>query len=188
MNDARFDASVVPLCVDMDGTLLRTDALIEGLVDKVRNFSNWASLVGLFFGNRAQLKSTVAETSNIDIPYLPLNSAFLEFLKTEHQRGRPLILVTAADERVAKAVAAHIGLFEAVIASDGNLNLKGPAKARRLIEELGAGKFSYAGNSRADLDVWKVAHSAVFVNVSESVKRQLPKRSNAPGCAGAAPN
>jgi phosphoserine phosphatase len=54
------------------------------------------------------------------------------------------------------------------LASDGQHNLKGSAKAVLLRQLFPAG-FIYAGDSKADLSVWKHARGVVLVNARKSV-------------------
>jgi 4-hydroxybenzoate polyprenyltransferase len=166
----------LPLCVDLDGTLLRTDTLVESLVALVRQnfFSIGAILLALLRG-RARFKAWVAERLVLDITSLPLNQAVLDWLRSEYEAGRPLVLVTAADSRVAKAVADHTGLFSEVLASNGSRNLKAAAKAEVLVSRFGRHGFDYAGNARADLPVWRVARRAIVVGTPglQQVARQV---------------
>ena len=73
--------------------------------------------------------------------------------------GRKLVLATAADQRVAQAVADFLDLFDEVIASDGERNLKGEAKAAALVARFGMRGFSYVGNDSCDLAVWRAAQA-----------------------------
>ena len=145
----------VPLCVDLDGTVIRTDLVWESLVRLLRrNPLYLAALPFWWLRGRAWLKRRIAERTGVDVAGLPCNQSFLEFLRGERRQGRQVCLVTASDERLAGAVAAHLGLFTEVLASDGRTNLRGRAKAARLVERFGEGGFDYAGNSSVDLPVW----------------------------------
>lgn len=112
---------------------------------------------------RARFKAWMADRVHLDVAGLPLNVELADWLRTERAGGRRLVLVTAADRRIADAVAAHTGLFDEVMASDGNHNLKASAKAAALVERYGQGGFDYVGNASADLPVWRVAREAVVV-------------------------
>ena len=101
---------------------------------------------------------------------LRYNAALLELLWAERARGRRIWLVTAADRRIADAVAAHVGLFAGVLASDGAHNLKGTAKLAALRQRFPSG-FDYAGNSTADLVLWRAARHAIVVNAPRRLIR-----------------
>ena len=138
----------VPLCVDLDGTLLNTDMLWESLKAVTRQ-RPWCALwfpVWLLQG-RAHLKRQVAARAEVNIAALPFHRGFLEFLKSEKARGRKLILATASDQAIADQLAARFGLFDEVLASNGQRNLRGEAKAALLVERFGLRGFDYAGNS-----------------------------------------
>lgn len=158
-----------PLCVDLDGTLIRSDMLIEGVLASVTTALLYRAVLGLRSGNRAEFKRAVAASSQFDPALLPYNDRLLAFLREQKELGRRLVLVTAADTTVAHRIATHLGLFEEVLASDGSRNLKGQHKCKALIERFGQGGFSYVGDSRADLHVWRAARTGVLVNTRPAV-------------------
>lgn len=160
----------VPLCVDLDGTLLNTDMLWESLKDVARK-RPWCVLLFPFWfvRGRACLKQQVAARAQVDVATLPFHRGFLEFLKQERARGRKLILTTASDRVIAEKVSARFGLFDEVLASDGQRNLRGLAKAALLIGRFKERGFDYAGNSEVDLQVWPATRCAIVVNGSGSL-------------------
>jgi 4-hydroxybenzoate polyprenyltransferase/phosphoserine phosphatase len=159
----------LPLCVDLDGTLIQTDVLVEGTVAILTNRRLVSQWPRLFAGSRAGLKRNVAALAPLDVSLLPYNRPLLAYLREQKAAGRQLVLATAADQRIAHAVADFLDLFDEVIASDGEHNLKGEAKAAALVARFGVRGFSYAGNDASDLAVWRAAHSAVVVNAPRSV-------------------
>ena len=76
---------------------------------------------------------------------------------------------TASDQVIAGKIAARFGLFDEVLASDGQRNLRGAAKASLLVERFGKRGFDYAGNSPVDLQVWAETRCAIVVNGSEEL-------------------
>lgn len=164
--------TALPLCVDLDGTLVRGDTLVEGMLTLTGSL-RLGALAGALAGGRAGLKARVAALAPPDPALLPYNTALLAWLRTQRAAGRRLVLATAANAAVAQAVAAHLGLFDEVIASSDTRNLKGAAKAQALVERFGAGGFAYAGDSRADLAVWAQAGAAVLVDVAPGVAARV---------------
>ena len=100
---------------------------------------------------------------------LEYHTAFLDWLTGEHARGRTLILATASDRIIAEQVAAHVGLFSDVMASDSQHNLRGKKKAEALIARYGDMKFGYAGNSHHDLPVWEHSGQIIVVNPEKNL-------------------
>lgn len=166
-----------PLCVDLDGTLLATDSLHE-LVVALAGQRPLALLriPGWLAGGRARFKARLAERATLDAARLPYRAAVLEAIRAARAEGRRCVLVTAADRRVAESVAAHLGCFDEVLASDGTSNLKGDAKARQLRERFGTGQFEYLGDAPADLPVWEAAGAASLVAATESLYRRVAAR------------
>jgi 4-hydroxybenzoate polyprenyltransferase len=170
---AASKGNVVPLCVDLDGTLINTDVLWESFVQLLRRNPLYILMVPFWLlRGRAFLKKQIASRAVLDIPALPYNSEFLEFLRSQKKLGRTLILTTAADHQAAERVAGHLGLFSEIIASNGSLNLKGRNKCRILVERFGSKGFDYAGDSKADLSVWEEAREAIVVNANQSLAKQ----------------
>ena len=166
-----------PLVVDLDGTLIRTDLLVESWF-ALLSTAPWrvvGTLAALARG-RAAFKAALAADSVLDIARLPFNEDFLALLRAEHARGRRLYLASAADARFVAAVAGELGLFDGVFASDGTTNLKGAAKARVLCAAFGDHGFDYAGNAESDLDVWQAAGGVVAVNASPALLRTVARR------------
>ncbi len=106
----------------------------------------------------------------------------LAFLRAARAAGRPLVLATATHRHLAEQVAAHLGCFDRVLATDHTVNLAGPAKRDALVHEFGAGGFDYLGDSAADLAVWPSARRGWTVNAPAGVERAAR---DLPGHAGA---
>ena len=160
----------IPLCVDLDGTLIRTDMLWESLVRLLKK--NPLALVAVLLWwtrGRAHLKQQLARRVTVDVTVLPYHEPFLAWLRREKISGRKIVLATASDIAMAKPVADHVGLFDEVFASDGQTNLRNENKRRALAARFGDRAFDYAGNSRDDLGVWCGTHAAVVVNAPRSL-------------------
>jgi len=154
----------VPLCVDLDGTVIYSDLLWESLA-RVMGRRPWLLFVVPFWllSGRAALKQRLAQAVDLDPASLPYNQPLLEWLRAEKHAGRTLVLATAADERLAHSVAQYLGIFDDVIASDGIQNLKAGIKLQRL-ETIVGGPFDYVGNSTADLPLWRKCRKAILSN------------------------
>ena len=115
----------------------------------------------------------MAQGLSLDWAALPYTPEALEYLRGAQAAGRQLVLVSACDRSLAEPIAQHLGLFTEVIASDGQTNLKGEAKAGVLIERFGWGGFDYVGNERADVPVWEAARERLVVNAPPRLLRPL---------------
>jgi 4-hydroxybenzoate polyprenyltransferase len=166
----------LPLCVDLDGTLLRTDVLHEQLLIGVTRWHLLRQLPGWLRQGIARLKRELATAAPLDVASLPYDGALIEYLKQQRKRGRRLVLATAADRQIAEAINRQLGLFDQVIASDGKENLRGAAKAVRLVATFGERRFCYVGNDRSDIVIWQKAAAAVFAHSQERLVRTVGAR------------
>jgi 4-hydroxybenzoate polyprenyltransferase len=165
----------VPLCVDLDGTLIRSDLLIESaLALLAKNPLLIFSMIVWLLHGKAYLKREIACRVEFDASTLPYNQALIEWLQSQRPL-RPIILCTASDSRLAQSVAAHVGLFGDVLASDGVRNLSGRNKAAELIARYGERGFDYVGNASIDLAVWKHAHAAIVIAPRPGLARAAAK-------------
>jgi 4-hydroxybenzoate polyprenyltransferase/phosphoserine phosphatase len=169
--------AAVPLVIDLDGTLVRTDLLHESTLKLLRNRPHLLPLLPLWLaGGKANLKRRIAEHVDIDVSTLPYDEALLEWIRAEREAGRRVVLCTASDETLASKVAQHLGLFDEVLASDGRVNLSAHRKAALLVERFGAGGFDYAGNSRDDVPVWEQARSTILVGAPAGLSARARER------------
>ena len=155
---------VIPLCVDLDGTLTRTDLLVESLLELLKRNPLYVFMcLRWLLRGKGYMKEQIAKRVSIDVDILPYNARLTEFLQTEQQGGRPLYLCTASNEQFAHQVARHFGIFDGVMASNGAHNLRGRNKAEALANRFGEQGFDYCGNDMTDVPVWKRAHAAIVV-------------------------
>ncbi len=167
-------SEAVPLVVDLDGSLIRSDILHESCVQlfalqPLRIFQ----LPGWLARGKAALKTALADAVDLDVSQLPINEMVLDFLRAEKAGGRRIILASASHRRHVQAFAEHLGLFDGILATEGEINLAGACKARKLVEQFGTGGFDYIGDSDADLEVWRHARHAYAVNPSAQLERKL---------------
>jgi len=163
----------LPLCVDLDGTLIHGDLLWECVVLLLKKNPFCLLLAPWWFirGGRANVKRRLAQRASPEPGNIVFNRELLEFLGSERRRGRTLVLATAADQQLAEAVAAHTALFDQVHGSLTGRNLKGRRKAELLISLFGNRGFDYAGNSSADMPIWRLASGAYVVGSEKTAAR-----------------
>ncbi len=171
---------VKPLVLDVDGTFLKTDMLLE-------NF--WAGLgrdplatLGVavrYFREPARLKAELAAIAPIRTDLLPVNPEIADLALRSRVAGREVVFASASDRGLVERLAADYGLSERVFASDGTHNLKGTAKAEALVEAYGEGGFDYAGDSDADMPVWERAENALVVGRVSAARTLTARGHNA---------
>ena len=162
-----------PLCVDLDGTLIATDALWESFLLLLKS-KPWMLLAvpAWYMQGKAKMKRKLVNLVMPNPAALPYRAEVLDYIEQAKVAGRPTILVTASDQHIADGVGEHLSIFDEVIGSDGETNLKGSNKAKLLEERYGKGGFDYIGDSPADVPLWKTAHTAVAVDPGSGVAKK----------------
>lgn len=170
-------ASQIPLYVDLDGTLLKTDVLLESILLLLRRNPLYLFLLPVWLlRGRANLKYQVASRVDIPCALLPLNPELLAYLHQQRDAGRLLTLISASNEKPVRAIGLHLGLFDQVAGSDQHLNLRAEAKLKRIRELNQTDSFAYAGNSRADIPIWTEAQEILLVNCPHALADRLVDR------------
>jgi 4-hydroxybenzoate polyprenyltransferase/putative flippase GtrA len=166
---ATIPAPDLPLVVDLDGTLLRTDMLLENFAAALfRKPGATLAAVTANLWDRGRLKCVLARLASIDCATLPYHQPLLDYLSAQKSAGRNLHLVSASDETVVRRIGDHLAIFSSLHGSMPGRNLKGRRKVEHLLALFPDG-FAYAGDSRADLHVWRRASSLVLTGRSRGV-------------------
>ena len=162
----------IPLCVDLDGTLVRSDMLHETVMLLIKKSP--LSMVALpiwLKGGKANLKRMIAERVEISVGSLPDRKEVLDLIATARCDGRHIVLATAAPSLIANAIADHLGIFDEVLSSSSSVNLAGARKAELLSARFGEGGFDYIGNDHIDIEVIKRARRGYLVSSSTSIRK-----------------
>lgn len=164
----------VVLAVDLDGSLIATDLLKESVLSLLRAQPlALASLPVWLSRGRARFKHEVAARVDLDIAAVPYRQDVMAYLRRCRDAGRTVVLATASNRKYAMQVAEYLGLFDEVLASTVDDNLKGRRKGDRLAALFGERQFDYLGDSRSDLEVWRRARGALLVKPSAGLRRRV---------------
>jgi 4-hydroxybenzoate polyprenyltransferase/phosphoserine phosphatase len=171
-----LDISPLPvLCVDLDGTLVKSDTLHDSALAVARHHpATLLKIPGWLLQGKAALKRHLANTIQLDVAHLPYNRELLQYLEQQRSTGRPIYLATAADADTANRIAAHLGIFTGVLASDGQLNLAGKNKLAAFQSRFGD-NFSYIGNAVADLPLLQHCQEPMVANPTSGLSSALRK-------------
>ena len=167
----------IPLFVDLDGTLIKTDLLMESTLQLVKQAPLMVFLLPVWLlRGKGYLKARIAERVNMEADTFPLQHEFVTYLKAQHTAGREMHLATASDIKLAQSMADRLGIFTSVLASDGQRNLRSEAKLQAIRQLTNGGPFDYAGNAKADFPIWSEARQAIVVNPEAGVESGARKR------------
>jgi len=169
-------AAEKPLCVDLDGTLVKSDTLVDSLLVMARTRPLLLlRLPERLIHGKAAFKAFVTSQVELDVAHLPYNRKLLLFLQNESLKGRKLLLATGADLRLAQRVASHLGIFNGALGSDGDVNLTGSRKLTTLQSQFGEHGFAYIGNGTADLPLLTHAAETMVANPSLRLRTRMRK-------------
>ena len=173
------------LFVDLDGTLIKSDLLFECLVPIIKNYF-YAIFLAPFWllKGKAYLKDKFSDLVSINPEILPYNNNVLEYIRKEKENGSKIILATASNIKLAKSISDYLGIFDDVIASSKEENLKGKNKLNKIklyIKNNNINKeFSYIGDSEADVKIFNETNIPIVVgnkNVFNKIKSKNDKTS-----------
>lgn len=167
--------------VDLDGTLIRSDLLLESFFSLLAK-SPLQALVAFtrLLRGKAALKTYLADHATLDIDNIPLDGTVLAYVRAERERGRPIYLASASDHRYVEALAQRTGLFDGSFGTTMERNLSGTTKAQLLCDEFGEKGFDYLGNDRKDLNVWKFCRQAIVANATDGLLRRIRRNGRDP--------
>jgi len=169
-----MSANPLPLCVDLDGTLILADLSTESLLKTVRNAPWVLPLLPLWLlRGKNCLKDKLSRITDLDASCLPYDSRVVDLVRQARRDGRRTILVTGSHQKYAEAVNVHLEAFDEIVATDESRNLTGRTKATYLHERFGRGGFEYVANGSVDLHVWEHAGAAVTVNAPRRVVQKV---------------
>jgi len=163
-----------PLCVDLDGTLIRTDLMFESIFLLIReNFLYFFIIPFWAIRGRYYLKEKLAEYVIPDIDFLPYNEEVLKIIRQAYDDGRDIYLVTASYYTVAEQIAGKFHFFKDTFASKDGINLVGKTKASFLKELFGTGNFDYIGDSYKDRFVWHISRKKILVDPNTAIRKEF---------------
>lgn len=170
--DVIVDVKHVPLCVDLDGTLVATDTLWEGLAALLfkRPYMLFHVILWVLKG-KAHLKQKVANFAECSAQDWPIRQEVLDYIGSAKKSDRKVYLVTGAAQSTAVELSEHLGVFDGVFHSDEDKNLTSHRKAEKLLTEFGEAGFDYVGNSREDIAVFDIARKGIVVSPDGAARR-----------------
>jgi phosphoserine phosphatase len=171
--------SAPSLYVDVDGTLIRSDLLVEGLFALIKQRPATLLLLPFWFlRGRAYMKAQIASRVTPPVHSLPYCEELLDWLRSEAENGRKIYLASASDQRYVQAIADHLGFFSGVLGTDARRNLKGSAKAEAILQHCSNTPFDYAGNDTPDVPIWRRAREGIVVNAGSGVENAARRVTN----------
>lgn len=165
-----------PLIVDLDGTLVATDTLIESCLLFIKCYPlKIFKLFGWLLKGKAVFKVKVSEVVLPNVKKLPYRDNVIKFIIKAKTFGREIYLITGSNQKIADSVLNNSELFDSVIGSSRKINIKGKRKLNVIREAVGLREFDYIGDSKSDLAIWKHAYTAIICSDNKKLHRMVRK-------------
>lgn len=163
-----------PLVVDLDGTLTKVDTLWESVLLLIKKKPYIIFILPLWLlRGKVVFKHKIINQVLVDVSVLPYNVEVIDIIK-QNRGKRKIILASASCRKIVEAVAAHLQIFDHVIATETS-NLSGESKLTAIRALIGEGCFDYMGNSCADVPLWNQAKKAYVVGSRKLKNRIKPE-------------
>ena len=171
------DKAPVPLVVDVDGTLIKTDLLHENVMQfAARHPLELWRLIPWLAKGKPHLKCELAERVPLDMATMPLRAEVVSLIEAAQAEGRPVYLASASEVGLVERLAARIGGIAGVFATGRDQNNAGHAKAARLNAAFGAQGYDYIGDQPVDFAVWESSRGVFAVAHDEAFAREVLRR------------
>lgn len=162
------------LCVDLDGTFIKSDMLYESF--RYCFFHNpcifFLCIYWFIKGGKVVLKNELAKRFEFDPLVLKTNKSVFDLIREAKLSGRLVYLISASDQRIVeKFYQAYSDYFDGYYGSclqKGNLSSE--KKAKFLEKKFGNRGFDYIGNSDDDIAVWNSCSRAYCVGDRSSFR------------------
>ncbi len=162
----------IPLAIDLEGTLVRTDLFVESLCVLLKTKPFTALLVPFWLlRGKAWLKAQIARHTHLSPRRLPVNPELMAYLESVKGK-RKIVLATSSNEKFASPISEHFG-FDSFVASTDSVNLQGDNKRNKLEELYGKQGFDYAGDDDSDISVWQSARKCILVNADNRTRDRV---------------
>lgn len=179
-NNLKQEDKDVPLVLDIDGTLLRTDLLYETFWAALgHDFASTVRVALSNFRDPECLKHDLTAIARPQIELLPVRQDIVEMARSAVAAGRAVHLVSASHQNLVDELADHLGLPGPHFGSQPNCILTDATKASFLEEQFGKGAYDFAGNARAGLNSWKGPRKIIAVGPSPAVQLQVAETQRA---------
>ena len=159
------------LCVDLDGTFIKTDMLYESFFYSFfRNpFILVLSVFWLITGGKVKLKEKLANRYCFTARNIPVNDSVRTLIARKRALGYKVFLVSATYKTiVSKFFNSYQEIFDGYFGTD-DVNLSSKRKAQFLNETFGKGNYEYVGNSKDDIAVWNNCSYAYCVTDNKHI-------------------
>jgi 4-hydroxybenzoate polyprenyltransferase len=153
-----------PLVVDLDGTCVKTDLLLEYLLALLRKSPRYLFLLPFWLAKgRSHFAREVVRRASLDVSLLPYRLELLDYLKQQRAQGRSIVLATRNDAQLTWQLADYLMLFDETLASG---NSPKESQRDRLVRRFGEKGFDYATSGRSEIAILTSARRVILVHPS----------------------
>ena len=162
-----------PLLVDLDGTCVKTNLLLEYLLALLRKNPRYLFLLPFWLANgRSHFTREVVRRASLDVSLLPYRLELLDYLKQQRAQGRSIVLTTRNDAQLTWQLADYLMLFDETLASG---NVPKESQRDRLVNRFGEKGFDYATSGGSGIAILVSARRVILVHPSLRAERSVAR-------------
>lgn len=161
----------VALVVELDRMLIATSVLAEAANSFVAAQPlKLLQLLAWRARGKAVLANGLALSAPLDAAALPYDTVLLAWLRQQHAAGRSIALASRGHWLLANQVAAHLGIFDDIVASADGTTLTPSARREALVARYGEQGFDYVGAATLEAEVRGAARQVLSCAPAASAK------------------
>lgn len=164
----------IPLIVDLDGTITKSDLFFETLVIFIKKnpLNIFFIFFWLFFG-KSFLKLKLSEKITISPSDIKYRKEVINYLNHQKQNKRKIYLFSGSSINQVKEVHDYLNIFDGYYGTTINLNLISYNKLNYIKKFFGSVEFDYIGDSSKDIVLWNASRKAIIVDPKFNINKKI---------------
>ncbi len=156
--------ALLPLCVELDDTLINTDSFLESLLLLLKRNPIFLFLIPVWaIRGFKYFQEQIAKRIQLDVSNIPYCQHVVAYLQEEAKQGRELILLAGWNLKIAQAVGNHLNCFSRIIARS-DFQQRSQSQAQNSLEpQCDIPGFEYMANGKIDRQIANASQKLILV-------------------------
>jgi 4-hydroxybenzoate polyprenyltransferase len=159
----------VPLCVNCERALLKTNVIHEAIFLLLKRNSLYIFLLPFWFlQGKSRLLQRLVEQVRVNWHTMPFREHVVEHVRAAQRDNRQVVLLTSMPETWARQLTAELACQSTICIGEQTLRTSGERTGSHLTELFGTRGFDYIGDGRQDLPIRKLARRSFIVTADRA--------------------